>query len=164
MAGSAALTLLAWYRARTWKPYLNRPYWILAPMTGMTFAVVTPLILIAIGTGREAVLRSRNFYGVLRLTREGYSDQAERLVLTNGRVLHGSQFVEEEKRSWPTAYYGRQSTIGLAMEHHPRRLSSAVIRFAVPDFSPNRAAGVSLLARPRMTAVRRHTALGGCSV
>ena len=69
MAGSAALTLVAWYRARAWKPYLNRPYWILAPMTGMILAVVTPLILIAVGTGREAALRSRNFYGVLRLTR-----------------------------------------------------------------------------------------------
>ena len=124
MAGSAALTLVAWYRARAWKPYLNRPYWILAPMTGMAFAVVTSLILIAVGTGHEAVVRSRNFYGVLRLTRESYGDQDERLVLTNGRVLHGSQFVEEEKRSWPTAYYGRQSAIGLAMEHHPRRLAA----------------------------------------
>ena len=124
MAGSAGLTLVAWYRARAWKPYLNRPYWILAPMTGMTFAVVTSLILIAVGTGHEAVVRSRNFYGVLRLTRESDGDQGERLVLTNGRVLHGSQFVEEEKRTWPTAYYGRQSAVGLAMEHHPRRLAA----------------------------------------
>ena len=124
MAGSAALTLVAWYRARAWKPYLNRPYWILGPMTGMIFAVVTSLILIAVGTGHEAVMRSRNFYGVLRLTRESYGEPDERLALTNGRVLHGSQFVEEEKRSWPTAYYGWQSAIGLAMEHHPRRLAA----------------------------------------
>ncbi len=124
MAGSAALTLVAWYRARAWEPYLNRSYWILAPMTGMIFAVVTSLILIAVGTGHEAVMRSRNFYGVLRLTRESYGNPDERLVLTNGRVLHGSQFVEEEKRSWPTAYYGRQSAIGLAMQHHPRRLAA----------------------------------------
>ena len=124
MAGSAGLTLVAWYRARAWKPYLNRPYWILAPMTGMTFAVVACLILIAVGTGHEAVLRSRNFYGVLRLTRESHGDQGERLVLTNGRVLHGAQFVEREKRTWPTTYYGRQSAIGLAMEHHPRRLAA----------------------------------------
>ena len=124
MAGSVGLTLVAWYRARAWKPYANRPYWIWAPMTGMVLAIATCSILIAVGRGGEAVLRSRNFYGVLRLTRENHGEEDERLVLTNGRVLHGSQFVAQGKRSLPTAYYGRESAIGLAMEHHPRRLAS----------------------------------------
>jgi len=66
------------------------------------------------------VLRSRSFYGVLRLA-EQTGEYGTKRVLTHGTVIHGSQFAGEEKRSWPTTYYGRKSGVGLAMKHHPRR-------------------------------------------
>jgi spermidine synthase len=120
LAGCAVLTLLAWYRARAWEPYLERPYWIMAPVTALMFVVVIPLFLSPASSKQESVLRSRSFYGVLRLT-EQTGEYGTKRVLTHGTVIHGSQFVGEEKRSWPTTYYGHESGVGLAMKHHPRR-------------------------------------------
>ena len=120
LAGCAALTLGAWYRARAWEPYRDRPYWIIAPLTALMFVVITPMFLSPADSKQDSIVRSRSFYGVLRLT-EQTGEHGTKRVLTHGTVIHGSQFVDEQKRFWPTTYYGRQSGIGLAMKHHPRR-------------------------------------------
>ena len=120
LAGCAALTLCASYRARAWEPYQDRPYWVIAPVTALMFVVVTPMFLSTASSKQDSIVQSRNFYGVLRLTEQADEHGAKR-VLTHGTVIHGSQFVDEEKRSWPTTYYGHQSGVGLAMKHHPRR-------------------------------------------
>ena len=44
--------------------------------------------------------------------------------LIHGRTQHGVQFLDPEKRHIPTTYYGHPSGIGVAIEHHPRRLST----------------------------------------
>ena len=120
LAGCAALTLFAWYRTRAWEPYRDRPYWIIAPLTALMFVVITPMFLSPADSKQDSIVRSRSFYGVLRLT-EQTGEHGTKRVLTHGTVIHGSQFVDEQKRFWPTTYYGRQSGIGLAMKHHPRR-------------------------------------------
>ena len=120
LAGCAALTLFAWYRTRAWEPYRDRPYWIIAPVAALMFVVITPMFLSPAHSKQDSIVRSRSFYGVLRLT-EQTGEHGTKRVLTHGTVIHGSQFVDEQKRFWPTTYYGRQSGIGLAMKHHPRR-------------------------------------------
>ncbi len=120
LAGCAALTLFAWYRTRAWEPYRDRPYWIIAPVTALMFVVITPMFLSPAYSKQDSIVRSRSFYGVLRLT-EQTGEHGTKRVLTHGTVIHGSQFVGEQERFWPTTYYGRQSGIGLAMKHHPRR-------------------------------------------
>ena len=120
LAGCAVLTLFSWYRARAWESDRDRPYWIIAPVTALVFAVVTLMFLSTVYSEQDSVIRSRNFYGILRLAEQA-GEHGTKRVLTHGTVIHGSQFVDEEKRSWPTTYYGRQSGIGLAMKHHPRR-------------------------------------------
>ena len=71
---------------------------------------------------QSAVSMSRNFYGVLTVDRlaEGVPDE-ERLDLRHGRIVHGFQYRSAQKRRSPTTYYGRDSGIGLALEHHPLR-------------------------------------------
>ncbi|MBF0184022.1 MAG: fused MFS/spermidine synthase [Magnetococcales bacterium] len=51
----------------------------------------------------------RNFYGILRV-----ADNAEHgyRKLLHGRILHGVQFLAEEKQDLPTTYYGAKSGAG----------------------------------------------------
>jgi len=44
-----------------------------------------------------------------------------RLDLVRGQIRHGSQFTAASERAIPTAYYGRDTGVGLALTHHPRR-------------------------------------------
>src|SRR5258708_2042703 len=68
---------------------------------------------------------SRNFYGVLNLRDSGAGPDAMR-ALSHGTIIHGKQFLEPDRRDWPTSYYGRASGIGLALldarEHAPLRV------------------------------------------
>jgi hypothetical protein len=70
----------------------------------------------------ETLATSRNFYGVLRVNHiAGSDDNGPKRDLVHGQTQHGFQFLDAEKRRWPTSYYGESSGIGLAIRHHPRR-------------------------------------------
>jgi len=59
---------------------------------------------------------SRNFYGVLRVTEHSRHDpERHRLSMLHGRIVHGLQFADAEKRSLPTTYYGDESGVGLVL-------------------------------------------------
>lgn len=62
---------------------------------------------------REVVAIERNFYGVLRVREYGGADpEALERVLVHGRVMHGQQFLAEDRRRRPTSYYAEGSGIG----------------------------------------------------
>ncbi|MCK6692628.1 MAG: fused MFS/spermidine synthase [Thermoanaerobaculia bacterium] len=65
----------------------------------------------------EAILLKRNFYGVLKVKdfKVGSADHIRELL--HGRILHGSQFQDSIRRKMPTAYYVRESGIGIAFNH-----------------------------------------------
>ena len=44
--------------------------------------------------------------------------------LIHGRIQHGFQYLDPEKRDWPTSYYGHPSGIGIAIDQHPRRIGA----------------------------------------
>ncbi len=67
---------------------------------------------------------SRNFYGVLKISRND-DEVGEKLTLMHGRIVHGQQYQDPEKSKWATAYYGPQSGVGLAVLHHPRRRTAS---------------------------------------
>jgi hypothetical protein len=79
----------------------------------------------------ESVTVSRNFYGVLRIRERdvGNADK-HRMTMVHGRILHGMQFVDQERRHLPTTYYGLDSGIGRVMRSHhaarPRRVGLGV--------------------------------------
>jgi SAM-dependent methyltransferase len=68
---------------------------------------------------------SRNFYGVLNVRDSGEGPDAMR-ALSHGTIIHGKQFLEPDRRDWPTSYYGLRSGVGLvlldAREHSPLRV------------------------------------------
>ncbi len=88
---------------------------------GVCYCVlVVSLVRQAVNFERDTIVRSRNFYGVLRI-KVLPDEVSPRIVLSHGRIEHGFQFSDPDKHRWPTSYYGRESGIGLALTHHPRR-------------------------------------------
>jgi hypothetical protein len=88
--------------------------------------------------GRNALMRTRNFYGSLRVTTSDYENGGDQnldvspgtgpvRVLMNGRIRHGMQMMADaEHRKTPTTYYGEDSGVGIALrsccEGRPKRI------------------------------------------
>ena len=68
---------------------------------------------------RRTVELARNFYGALAIKERDVGNSMHRLSLTHGRVRHGSQL--QLFPSWPTEYYGPETGLALAIQHHPER-------------------------------------------
>ncbi len=81
------------------------------------------------GLAEDTRVMVRNFYAALRVHDSG-TDVAAMRVLTHGTITHGKQFLDPEKRSWPTTYYGQKSGVGLAIETR-RSISGAGIKIGV---------------------------------
>jgi SAM-dependent methyltransferase len=97
-----------WLLNRTWRKCVAfaAAFLVLLVVVRAQFAAVSS----------SAKLSLRNFYGVLTL-KEHYEDDPENQIreLLNGRILHGSQFVDETKRRLPTTYYCAASGVGLTL-------------------------------------------------
>jgi spermidine synthase len=70
---------------------------------------------LALKNNAKIVAVRRNFYGVLSVRKK--EDEGDIvLILLNGRITHGIQFVDDERHTVPTTYYGRVSGIGRAID------------------------------------------------
>lgn len=88
-------------------------------------------VLLHVEVGRHALMTARNFYGSLRVTAADFDDQGDLRakntdgsaftgtgpvrVLMNGRIRHGMQMMEADRRRVPTTYYGEDSGVGVAL-------------------------------------------------
>ena len=85
---------------------------------------------------RESTQRNvemaRNFFGVLRVQELFNSDPSNhQLSLVHGRIEHGFQFRDPERRMWPVTYYGYDSGMGVALRFHPNRAEGRPMRIGV---------------------------------
>ncbi|MEC7564368.1 MAG: fused MFS/spermidine synthase [Planctomycetota bacterium] len=68
-------------------------------------------------TQNDALIATRNFYGVLQVTTTEATEKTPALKeLRHGRVVHGSQHQSPLLQREPTTYYGRKSGIGLVFD------------------------------------------------
>lgn len=88
--------------------------------TGVVFGVV--LLAIVLWAQWESwdreggLVRRRNFYGVLAVRERFPNEPALRgLALYHGAILHGYQFLAEDKRRQPTTYFTEHSGVGCAL-------------------------------------------------
>jgi SAM-dependent methyltransferase len=81
------------------------------------FAAVlaSALAWIYVDLGSGVRLLTRNFYASLKVYDSGNGPDAMR-VLTHGTITHGKQYIDAERRGWPTTYYGETSGVGRAIE------------------------------------------------
>ena len=88
---------------------------VLAPMPML--AMLMLIVIIPEHRSREnSIAARRNFYGTLSVTQFGATDSEYlRRNLYNGRILHGVQFRQPDKRRIATTYYAPHSGIGLTL-------------------------------------------------
>ncbi len=94
-------------------------------LVGVTLLISTLIFAHALWTHvsderLQSVCKTRNFYGVLTVFEYSKDDPEEHhFMLQHGVTMHGLQFAELPRSSWPTTYYGKQSGIGLALDSLP---------------------------------------------
>jgi spermidine synthase len=63
------------------------------------------------------IASSRSFYGVLKIRNYNNSNpEIQFKAMINGGIVHGFQFVDKNKSSFPTAYYCKESGVGIAFQ------------------------------------------------
>ncbi len=120
IGGATLLALLALWRDGGLRDFTSQPLLHRAAVTGISFAAMAAVVTAGEGATTGALAVTRNFYGILRVTDLDQGPWANRR-LTHGTILHGLQFLADDKAGWPTTYFGEHSGIGLAMTFHPRR-------------------------------------------
>lgn len=100
-----------------------------------TPAALFGLLLVALGmqayrNSGQIIEASRNFYGVLRVL-EKHDSHGARYSLAHGRIEHGVQFLDPDRRDWPTGYFGKDSGVGLALTEHPKRAADKPLRIGI---------------------------------
>jgi SAM-dependent methyltransferase len=80
----------------------------------LTVALGAGLVYVYSSNAEDARVTLRNFYGVLKVRDSGEGPEAMR-ILSHGTIIHGKQFIDADRRDWPTTYYSRNSGIGLAI-------------------------------------------------
>lgn len=114
---------------------LWQPAWLV--LVGLVVIICASLVVTAREQSMNTRLMARNFYGVLRVFDEATAssspeaeannsqpagalqslpDDTSYRVLMNGTINHGLQFQSPARRDEPTAYYGRDSGIGIALK------------------------------------------------
>jgi spermidine synthase len=103
-----SLLLFLYYLEKTsLKPFFLSPYlWF--HIMGISNIVL--LIIISFAIQSKILYQTRNFYGVLTV-----KDQNGIRYLSNGSIVHGIQYLAEEKKDEATAYYAKNSGLGVAI-------------------------------------------------
>ena len=123
---TAALFLASVFTDESGPLRRGRPVVIWIPLLAVlcVFGVTLAIHQGLVSTGN--IEMSRNFFGVMRVFDEDLGDpRLHRVTLMHGRIQHGSQFQAPFRRGWPTAYYGPESGVGLALRYLPGSLASS---------------------------------------
>ncbi|HJV00868.1 MAG TPA: fused MFS/spermidine synthase [Burkholderiaceae bacterium] len=83
---------------------------------GIVFTVVlgTCLYVGKVLLIERGVYKARNFYGVVKVRDVGDGEDAAR-QLSHGIIRHGFQYLRQDRRRWPTSYYGTSSGAGVGL-------------------------------------------------
>ncbi len=84
------------------------------------------LVLIQIGQSsmsrRPTLFAERNFYGVVTVSDDPAASPGESIrIMVNGGIQHGRQFLNEDRRRQPLAYYGPQTGVAQVLSARKQR-------------------------------------------
>ena len=74
---------------------------------------------------------SRNFYGVVHVYQKSSYAGDQFRALYHGNIRHGTQYQAATLQTVPTSYFGDQSGVGFALNHHPKRLENRSLNIGV---------------------------------
>jgi hypothetical protein len=126
LIGTGLLLSYSMFRYPSPRPVLNANEWGWVVLATIWMAVAGVLFTQAREEVTECKFITRNFYGVLKVKENDSTN-----TLVHGRIMHGFQFRDDERRHWPTSYYGPNSGISIAMSFHPRRQTGIPLRVGV---------------------------------
>ena len=123
LAGACILGFLGWMRSGALAQWTGRNFAVRVPLMALMFGGIISAYATAINR-QPGIDARRNFYGILRVVDRHDKNGAFR-ELSHGRVQHGFQYLDPDKRSWATSYYGPHSGVALAIDAlpHPRRIA-----------------------------------------
>ncbi len=78
--------------------------------TLLSLLVATALVF----SGRQNLIQLRNFYGTVKVSDQDEAKERKR-QLSHGIILHGFQYLDADKRRWPTSYYAATGGAGRAV-------------------------------------------------
>lgn len=117
MVGLAMMVAL-WMTVLRAKSVEQHASW--ATFMAVVFLAAT-VLLSCIDLLQGSLFAKRNFYGVIRIKLTNPKKMTEdAYTMTHGITIHGMQFTKPEMRETPSAYYVRDSGVGLALDHHRR--------------------------------------------
>ncbi|MHB0958945.1 MAG: spermidine synthase [Pirellulaceae bacterium] len=97
----------------------RRKWWSLWSVFAPMPVLLVLLLVLFIPEHRRrdnVIVAKRNFYGALSVAEYGDADSEDlRRNLYNGRILHGVQFRQPDKRDIATTYYSADSGVGLTL-------------------------------------------------
>ena len=122
LALACLLAFVGWMRSGALALWTSRNFAVRFPLMALLLGGITAVVSTVSNSNQPAVQSKRNFYGVLHVV-ERTDNNGPRRELSHGRVLHGFQYLEDQKRTWPTAYYGPHSGAALALNalQQPKR-------------------------------------------
>ncbi len=123
LAGACILGFLCWMRSGALAQWTGRNFAVRVPLMALMFGGIISAYATAINK-QPGIVARRNFYGILRVVERSDKNGLLR-ELSHGRVQHGFQYLDPDKRSWPTSYYGPHSGVALGIDAllHPRRVA-----------------------------------------
>jgi hypothetical protein len=123
LAGACILGFLCWMRSGALAEWTGRNFAVRVPLMALMFGGIISVYAAAINK-QPGIEARRNFYGILRVVERSDKNGLLR-ELSHGRVQHGFQYLDADKRSWPTSYYGPHSGVALGIDAlpHPRRVA-----------------------------------------
>ncbi|MCS5712724.1 fused MFS/spermidine synthase [Candidatus Berkiella aquae] len=90
---------------------------IVMPLSLLAFFGIATLLIVNIKEAhREFIFVHRNFLGKFEIVERYKNENRHLLILRNGNILHGQQYLEAQKRSLPTTYYSQKSGLGVAID------------------------------------------------
>jgi hypothetical protein len=118
--GSACLLgFVGWLRSGALAQWTSRNFAVRLPLMALMIGGVTA-ITATVSTGKQgALVSARNFYGILRVMAREDANGPFR-ELQHGRTRHGFQYLQADRKDWPTSYYGPHSGIAMALDALPQ--------------------------------------------
>jgi hypothetical protein len=114
------LMVVVYYMHSSKRPDSSGPRRAWLGLAGSTLLMIAAFSALFQMTLAEVEIVDRNFYGVLkiRLQDSQSSTSPPSYQMIHGRTMHGMQYFSEQRRRWPTSYYGTNSGVGIALQHH----------------------------------------------
>lgn len=123
LAGTGLLFLVILFRDPQSRLQGGRPSWAWTLLHLAFVALIIAFVVQIRAEMQNTLVTTRNFFGVLKVLDEDKArPQEHRRVLMHGRIEHGYQYLDADKRYWPTSYFGPHSGAGIAIRLHPKRL------------------------------------------